>query len=79
VSSVVAIAKSKQAARKQAANSPFIDMKNEENYIIGDVEQVIIKMKEYITLGVEYFILRFVDFPNTVGVKMFSEEVIPKI
>ena len=74
---IVAMAKSEKEAWKIAERSPFIQKGSEENYIVGNPEMVIEKLKEYTKLGVEHFILRFVDFPRTDGAKLFSKEVIP--
>ena len=43
--------------------------------IIGTPEQVSQRLAEFIDLGVEYFIFRFLDFPNMEGVKLFTERV----
>jgi alkanesulfonate monooxygenase SsuD/methylene tetrahydromethanopterin reductase-like flavin-dependent oxidoreductase (luciferase family) len=77
--SIVAIAKTEKAARRLASNTPFITMETEENYIIGDVDQVITRIREYTDLGIKYFILRFADFPKTQGAQIFAQKVIPKI
>ena len=48
-----------------------------ENFIIGDPDAVAEKISEYTELGMEHFILRFLDFPKTDGAKLFAEKVIP--
>jgi len=73
----VAIAETDKEARRLAVDSPFINMENEESFVIGDPARVSEKLREYIRLGVELFILRFVDFPKTGGAKLFAEKVIP--
>lgn len=79
LSTMIAIGKSRREALKLAERSPFIRRGYEENYIIGDPEAVADKIKEYIKLGVEIFIMRFLDFPKTGGAKIFLQEVAPKI
>ncbi|MFQ6094791.1 MAG: LLM class flavin-dependent oxidoreductase [Candidatus Bathyarchaeia archaeon] len=74
---IVALAKSEGDAWKMAERSPFIQKESQENYIVGNPERAIEKIKKYTKLGVEHFILRFVDFPKIEGAKLFAEEVIP--
>ena len=76
LANMVAIAKTEEEAWKLATGSPFIQKENEENYIIGNPDSVIEKLTEYTKLGVEHFILRFIDFPKTDGAKLFAREVI---
>lgn len=76
---IVAISKTEEEASKLAAQSPFIKKGDEENFIIGNPDSVMEKLKEYTELGVEHFILRYVDFPNVDGARLFAEEVIPHI
>jgi len=52
-------------------------MESQENFVIGDPEVVAQKLSDYVKLGVEHFILRFVDFPGTDGAKLFAEKIIP--
>jgi len=73
---MVAIAKTPGEARRIAAKSPFAKSGSIENFIIGDSNAVAKKLSEYVELGVEHFILRFLDFPETDGVKLFAEKVI---
>ncbi len=79
LANVVSIAEDKNEAIRIASRSPFIRKGLEENYIIGDPEMVTRRLREYIRLGVSYFILRFVDFPSTRGAELFVEEVIPRL
>jgi len=78
LANIVAIAKTREEARAIASKSPFINMENTENYIIGSPDEVAEKLLEYTELGVEHFILRFVDFPKTDGAKLFAEKVVPQ-
>jgi len=77
LANIVAIAKTPEEARRIAIESPFISAGNMENFIIGDPDAVAKKISEYVELGMEHFILRFLDFPKTDGAKLFAEKVIP--
>ena len=79
LANMVVIANTKEEAIKIAEQSPFIKRGTEDNYIIGDPETVAKRLKEYVKLGVTYFILRFLDFPNTQGAEIFIRDVIPRI
>ncbi len=79
LANIVAIAESRVEAIKIASKSPFVKKGFEENYIIGEPDEVAEKLREYIELGVSYFILRFLDFPSTRGAELFIDEVIPKL
>jgi alkanesulfonate monooxygenase SsuD/methylene tetrahydromethanopterin reductase-like flavin-dependent oxidoreductase (luciferase family) len=74
---MVAIAEKEDEAWRMAERSPFIGKETEENYIIGSPESVTDRIMEYVKLGVEHFILRFLDFPDVKGALLFGEEVIP--
>jgi len=74
---MVAIAETPAEARRIAIESPFVKAENMENYIIGDPDMVAEKISEYVELGVEHFILRFLDFPKTDGARLFTEKVMP--
>ena len=76
VDNCIAIAKTKEETWNLASKSPFT-RKREEECIVGNPNAVIKKLAEYTELGVEYFILRFADFPKTDGAKLFAKEVIP--
>lgn len=75
----VAIAKTSNEALEIAYTSPFINEMGMEEIIVGSPEQVLEKAKTFGEMGVEYFILRFLDFPSTSGAKLFVEEVIPRL
>ena len=78
LANMVAIAETAEKARALASNSPFVNMEREENYIVGDADEVAEKVSEYTRLGIEHFILRFIDFPRTDGAKLFARNVIPR-
>jgi len=75
---IVAIAKTSEEARRIAVESPFMKAGSMENIIIGDPDVVVEKISEYVELGIEHFILRFLDFPKTSGAELFAEKVIPE-
>jgi alkanesulfonate monooxygenase SsuD/methylene tetrahydromethanopterin reductase-like flavin-dependent oxidoreductase (luciferase family) len=68
----ITIAESEAEARRIAERNPF----NGPTAIIGTPQQVADQLRRFTDLGVEHFILRFADFPNTAGVELFAEEVI---
>jgi len=79
LTNIVAIGNTERKARTLASKSPFITkMGKEEDFIIGDPAQVAERLEEYTQLGVEYFILRFVDFPKTDGARLFAEKIVPQ-
>lgn len=66
----------------------FVSIKEEEEepldrgglYILqGTPDSVEEEFKEFINLGVEHFMIRFVDFPSTEGLDLFLERVMPRL
>lgn len=47
--------------------------------VYGTPDRVAEALQEFIELGVEHFMLRFIDFPNTGGVELFLSRVMPRI
>jgi len=76
--SMVAIAETKKEALEIALRSPFTRGGDMGNFIIGDPDSIVERISEYVELGVEHFILRFLDFPGTEGARMFADRVIPE-
>ena len=72
----VSVAEDQQEAERIARNSPFTAS---EVTVMGNVEQVTRKLKEYVNVGVTYFILRFLDFPSLTGATLFAEKVLPQL
>jgi alkanesulfonate monooxygenase SsuD/methylene tetrahydromethanopterin reductase-like flavin-dependent oxidoreductase (luciferase family) len=70
----VAVAETESEARRIAEASPY-----NENSIVGTPDQVAKKLQAFVDLGVEYFIVRLLDFPNTQGIEMFAQEVMPRL
>jgi len=70
----VAIAETEGEAQRLLSNSPFTG----DNQLAGTPDQVAAGLRRFGDLGVTHFMLRFVDFPNTAGVELFAEKVIPQ-
>jgi alkanesulfonate monooxygenase SsuD/methylene tetrahydromethanopterin reductase-like flavin-dependent oxidoreductase (luciferase family) len=68
----VAIAKTKEAALQTVKGNPFAAS---ETTLTGTPEQISERIKELADLGVEHFILRFLDFPNQTGIEQFMEVI----
>lgn len=49
----------------------------EEQFIIGDVPTVIRRLEEYTDLGIDCFMLWFMDYPSRAGLERFAKEVMP--
>jgi len=71
-SDCVAIAPTHEAALKLAESSPFY---GGGQAIIGTPEEAAAQLQPFIDLGVQHFILRFIDFPKTAGAELFAQEV----
>lgn len=78
LSTYVSIAETEKKARKIARESPF-KAKENQAYFIGTPEMVKDTIEAFINIDVEYFILRFLDFPRLKGPKLFTEKVIPQL
>lgn len=70
----IALAETETEAQAISAASPY-----DNHPIIGTPEQVAEKLQAYVDLGVTYLIVRLVDFPDTAGIEMFAEEVMPRL
>jgi alkanesulfonate monooxygenase SsuD/methylene tetrahydromethanopterin reductase-like flavin-dependent oxidoreductase (luciferase family) len=66
----VAIAETDEEAEKAARSLPF------DGALAGSPETVVEKVREFVDVGVEYFILFFLPFPDPGGSTLFAEEVI---
>ncbi len=71
----LAIAENEVDARKIADSNPFNS--NLESDICTP-DRVAERLQQYVDLGVEYFIIRFADFPSTAGIELFADQVIPR-
>jgi len=75
----ISIAETKDEALRIATANPFVTKETRFDAmratIIGTPEQVSQRLAEFIDLGVEYFIFRFLDFPSMKGTELFTEKV----
>ena len=76
----VAISKTPDEASKIAKTNAFTANEHMamQAAIIGTPEQVSHTLARFADLGVDYFILRFLDFPSTAGLDLFTHEVVPR-
>ncbi len=70
----IALAPTEAEAQRIAAASPY-----NNNTLIGTPEQVADQLQAFVNLGVEYFIVRLLDFPHTDGIELFVHEVMPRL
>jgi alkanesulfonate monooxygenase SsuD/methylene tetrahydromethanopterin reductase-like flavin-dependent oxidoreductase (luciferase family) len=71
----VAVADSNAAAREIAQASPLYDP---ETAIVGTPKVVENQLRQFTDLGVQHFMFRMADFPNTGSAELFAKEVAPK-
>ena len=71
----IAVAGTEAEAQRIAAASPY----NRSDAIIGTPAQVAEQLQAFVDLGVEYLIVRVLDFPNTMGIDLFVQEVMPRL
>jgi alkanesulfonate monooxygenase SsuD/methylene tetrahydromethanopterin reductase-like flavin-dependent oxidoreductase (luciferase family) len=66
----------------------FVSIKEEEeesrdrtglHFVQGTPDSVEKEFKEFINLGVEHFMIKFIDFPSKEGVELFLERVMPRL
>lgn len=70
----IAVATSEAEAQRIAAASPY-----DNHPIVGTPAQVAEQLQAFVDLGMEYLIVRLVDFPNTTGIELFAQEVMPRL
>ncbi|HXF60710.1 MAG TPA: LLM class flavin-dependent oxidoreductase [Caldilineaceae bacterium] len=70
----VAVAESEAEAKRIAAESPY-----DNHPIVGAPDQVAAQLQPFLDLGVEYLIVRMLDFPRTEGLELFAREVMPRL
>jgi alkanesulfonate monooxygenase SsuD/methylene tetrahydromethanopterin reductase-like flavin-dependent oxidoreductase (luciferase family) len=51
----------------------------EASYIAGTPEECAEQLRAYTELGVSHFIIRFGDIPSLEGLRLFAEEVAPRL
>jgi alkanesulfonate monooxygenase SsuD/methylene tetrahydromethanopterin reductase-like flavin-dependent oxidoreductase (luciferase family) len=76
----VAIAETEEEARDIASRNPFItevpDAYEKINLIVGTPEQIIDRIEELAGLGLDYFVIRFLDvYYSTRGTSLFIDQV----
>jgi alkanesulfonate monooxygenase SsuD/methylene tetrahydromethanopterin reductase-like flavin-dependent oxidoreductase (luciferase family) len=71
----VTVVHSSQEAQRMAKASPYYSA---SAALVGTPDEVAAQMQKYINLGVEHFMLRFVDFPRFECAKLFIDEVLPR-
>jgi alkanesulfonate monooxygenase SsuD/methylene tetrahydromethanopterin reductase-like flavin-dependent oxidoreductase (luciferase family) len=69
----IAVAETEAEAHRIAVASPY------NNPIIGTPVQVAEQLQPFVALGLEYLIVRLVDFPNLEGIELFAHEVMPRL
>ena len=70
----IAVAETEAEAHRIAAASPY-----NNDPIVGTPEQVAEQLHAFVELGVEYLIVRVLDFPDTTGIELFVHEVMPRL
>jgi len=70
----IAVAETEAEAHRIAAASPY-----NNDSIVGTPEQVAEQLHAFVELGVEYLIVRVLDFPDTTGIELFVHEVMPRL
>jgi alkanesulfonate monooxygenase SsuD/methylene tetrahydromethanopterin reductase-like flavin-dependent oxidoreductase (luciferase family) len=71
----VSVAGSTAEALRRAQASPFYSA---SAGLIGTPDEVAAGLQRYIDLGTQHFMLRFVDYPDFAGARLFIEEVLPR-
>jgi len=71
----------KKRHRAEGSPRPFDEWLEmaEASYIAGTPEDCVERLQPYVDLGVTLFVIRFGDVPGTEGMRLFAEEVAPKI
>ncbi len=70
----IAIAETEEEAQRIAAASPY-----DNHPLIGTPEQIAEQLQAFVDLGVTYIIIRVIDFPSTMGIELFVQEVMPRL
>jgi len=66
------------SSRRSVSFNKWLSMVKTRN-IIGTPSECLERIKEYVDIGITYFMLRFQDFPSKKGMKLFAEEIMKKI
>jgi len=73
-SELVAIDEDEGRARRLAEASPFY---RPETSLVGTPAQIVARLREYTAVGAQVVSMRFADFPDTHGITLFADTVIP--
>jgi alkanesulfonate monooxygenase SsuD/methylene tetrahydromethanopterin reductase-like flavin-dependent oxidoreductase (luciferase family) len=71
----VVVAQTESEARRIASASPYAG----PDAIVGTPAQVAEQLRAFVDLGVDYLIVRLLDFPRTDGIELFFAEVAPRL
>ncbi len=61
-----------------AAERTKLAQELQEKYLLGDLEQCRQKVARYVEVGVEYFMVYFLDYPSTRSLELFAREIAPR-
>ena len=67
----------RQRLGKPASSAKLEDLRKE--YIFGSIEQVTDRFAEYIKVGVQRFLIYFLDYPSLNSILPFAKEVLPSL
>ncbi|MFI5421236.1 MAG: hypothetical protein ACHQ1H_09750, partial [Nitrososphaerales archaeon] len=67
----------RQRLGRPASNAKLDQLRKE--YIFGTVEKVTERFAEYIKVGVERFMIYFLDYPTLNSIVPFAREVVPSL
>jgi alkanesulfonate monooxygenase SsuD/methylene tetrahydromethanopterin reductase-like flavin-dependent oxidoreductase (luciferase family) len=48
-------------------------------YVLGSSDEVIERITQYVSAGVQHFMIYFLDYPSTNSMEAFAKEVIPSL
>ena len=69
-----------QGAAEALASDRFSAQAPEDDFgFVGTPEQIVRQMRAFVGLGVQRFILDFADFPDTTGLELMLNEVLPAV
>jgi len=74
----LAIAPTEREAQAIASHSTLYKNTRAGAALAGTPDQIADRLRQYVTLGVRHFILRFLDFPSPEGALLFASEVAPR-
>ncbi len=70
----IAIGATEAEAQRVAAETLW-----KKDVLVGTPAQVVEQLQPFLDLGVEYLIVRLVDFPSHAGMDLFTQEVMPRL